>query len=255
MVPPPPRPFRPSGSPEAVRVLATGLNLWAVAGVAPLVHQAAWSAGAAALAAAALVPLVLGAYFLVRNGSRARRDGAIVALLLVFPVLVALLASASELVGTRAPLFAFASALSVLAFGGVASEACSRPLALFPSTAQPLVLPRVHDSRGARPWMRRVILGGALLGSLAVAVLAPAMGSDESMRVVWGESVREGRVLAAVFGASACCVGIAGLLGPRLRAPRSSEVRPASRRERIAVFVLGLNAALGYLLLRYLETR
>lgn len=189
----------------------------------------------------------------------ARRTAAIALLLFAFPVaLAAVLAGRADLADREVsgPLGLLVAALSLLAYGAAAADACARPRTLRASTAQVLASPRGAEEPAARTWLRRFVLGGTALAGLAIAVVAPASGSRAALVRAWGEAADEATVLASIVGAAASAIGIAGLLGPRLRAARPSEVPSAQRRAvRAGVAMLLASIALAaYLVLRALES-
>lgn len=255
-----PRPFRAAGPTEALRALALGANLWAVALLLPVVHGGARGVLDLLAAPAPLVPLALGALALAPGrGSPPRRRGlAIAMLLLAFPVALAIvLASRADLSDRDAwgPVGLAAAALSLLAYGAVSAEACARPLVLRTSTAQGLAIAQPAREPDARRWLRRSVLAMTSGGALLAAVAAPALGSRATLLRVWGESADEATVLASVVGATVGAVGIAAIVGPRLRAPRAGELPAPSRRAlRVSVAMLLASVALvSLLVLRALE--
>lgn len=272
-----PRPFRSAGATEAIRALALGANVWVIALVLPMVHGGARGVLDVLAAPLPLVPLALGVAALARNGARPERAGrsraiAVAMLLVAFPVALAIvLASRADLADRDAwgPLGLFVAAVSLLGYGAIAAEACARPLGLRASTAQALSTPlgaaalvaapdrRAVADRGAgldrRTVLRRGVIAAATLGGLAVAVVAPALGSRAALLRAWGDAADEATVLASIVGASASAFALAALIGPRLRAARPGDAprRPALR---IALTLLiGASALVAYLLLRQLE--
>lgn len=259
--PAPPRPFRGVGTTEAVRALALGANLWAVALVLPMVHGGVRGMLDVLAAPVPLVPLALGAAALASQpgsgGAGPRRRGIAIAMLVVgFPLALAIvLASRADLADRDAwgALGLFVAALSLLGYGAVVADACGRPLGLRASTAQTLSTPIGAADPEGRTWLRRTVIAATTLGGLAVAVIAPALGSRADLLRTWGDAADEATVLASVIGASASAFALAALIGPRLRAARPGDApkRPALR---IALTLLvGASALVAFLLLRRLE--
>lgn len=254
-----PRPFRAAGSTEALRTAALGANLWAIALLLPVLHGGVRSALDVALVPLPLLPLAIGALALAAPGDARRRRLAIATLLLIFPLTLAgVLAARADLADRDAwgALGLLVAACSLLAYGAVAAEACARPLELRTSVAHALVSPQVASEPFARTWLRRAVLGGATVGGLLIAVVAPAAGSRASLVSAWGEAADEATVLASVVGATASALAIAGIIGPRLRAARPGELPSETRTSmRVTVTLLLAGAGIiGYALLRALES-
>lgn len=248
------RTFRPTGTIEAVRVIALGVNLWAIILVFPILHIGLRNTAFGFITALPLAPLIAGAWAL---GSRpGTRVFALSTLIVMFPVSIAgALAFRSDLGGhAQTTIHAMAGALSLLAYGSVALEACARPSRLRASTTRPLpALP--GDDRPSRVWLRRVLVFGTVLGGCFVSVLAPTMNSREELVRAWGESAGAAPVFASIMGAVASAAAIAGIVGPSLRAPRPAEVpRPSQKRARILLSLsLSMLSLAGYAALRALE--
>ncbi|MDQ3037172.1 MAG: hypothetical protein M3Y87_32565 [Myxococcota bacterium] len=253
-----PRPFRAAGTTEALRTAALGANLWTIALLLPVVHGGARGALDAILVALPLVPLAIGALALAANGDRRARGLAIATLLFTFPVTLAgVLAARADLADRDAwgAIGLSIAALSLLAYGAVAAEACARPLTLRTSTAQALTSVVATAEPLGRTWLRRAVLASTIGGGLLIAVVAPAAGSRATLVRAWGESADEATVLASIVGASVSAIAIAALLGPRLRAARAGELPSASRRTmRIAAALsLATLGLAGYVMLRVLD--
>jgi len=248
-----PRTFRTAGATEALRIAALGTNLWALAVLLPLL-EGVRDPRETLLAPSPLAVLAVGVLALLAGPRIGPRTIATAALLFVFPVSLAALSAWHGGADPHAGQL-FVTALSVAAYGAVATDACARPLALRTSTAEalPAALAAVQDPR--QVLLRRALLGGSALAALLVSVVAPALGSEDELVRLWRDAAEEATVLGAVVGAVASAAAIAGLVGPALRAARPGELprRPASRIA-IALFLAGAGLA-GALILRHLEAR
>lgn len=235
-------------------MIALGVNLWAIVVVFPILHVGPRNIVDGFVTALPLAPVLAGAWAL---GSLSRARALAVSLLIVvFPVsLAALLSFRSDLGGhAQTTIHTMAGAFSLLAYGGVALEACARPLRLRSTTTRPLpALP--DDHRPSRVWLRRVLLLGTVAGGCFVSVLAPTMSSHDELVRAWGESADAARVFASIVGAVASAAAVAGIVGPSLRAPRPAEVpRASEKRARIFVSLsLSMLSLAGYVALRVLQ--
>jgi hypothetical protein len=255
-----PRSFRAAGPTEALRIAALGVNAWAVALLLPVLHGGVRDSIDATIVPLPLLPLAFGVVAIAANGSSLHRASAVGALLFAFPVALAgALAWRADLATQEAwgAIGLFVAALSTLAYGAVAAEACSRPLTLRTSSAQSLPSPLALREPLARAWLRRLSIGGTTLGALAAAVVAPALGARTALVRAWGESADEAAVLASLVGGTAAAIGIAAILGPSFRAPRAAE-QPGGRRTAVRIAVaaaLGIAAFAGYVVLRHFDAR
>ncbi len=248
------RSFRPTGKIEAVRVLVLGANLWAIALLFPALHAGVLHSASTFFGALPLVPLFVGAWAL----GTLRKFITVSMLIVLFPISLATsLAARNDIAEFDTRVQLFAAALSLLAYGAIALEACARPSELRAChtqalpTAAPESEPRAHD------WTRRVLLWGAVLGGLWVSVWAPAQSSRAELVLTWNEAADEAAVFASILGAIASAAAIAGIIGPHLRAPRPSET-PSVTRKRTRVVMSLLLAFLslsGYVVLRAFELR
>lgn len=236
-------------------MLALGANAWVIALLLPVLHGGARDALDLFAAALPLVALVAGAALLAHGVRPIRRRLAILLLLFVFPVALALaLAHRTDLADRDAwgAVGLFAAALSILGYGAVAAEACSRPLTLRTSSAQALTAPLVAVEPRIRTGARRAVLGVATAGALAAGVVAPALGARAELVRAWGDAADEAMVLACVVGASAGAAGLAATIGPRLRAARPGDEPRAGPRIAVAI-VLATLALVLYAVLRHTE--
>ena len=237
-----------AASVDAPRLALLGLNLWAVL----LAIPAAYSGGAGGaqrllLLGAPLLVLAAGTYALVRSS-----PGAMWLLIGVFPpALVAVMATRPELRGLDAypPLGLALGALSLVAFGGSAAAAVTRPRATRLTTRQALASPPEPVPGAAKRMVaRRLLLGVGALGALALVAIAPALGGRPALERAWGDSASEGALLASVAGSALATLVLSVFIGPALRADRPRTAPRSSLRRALLALLVVVSGVVAYAL-------
>lgn len=228
---------------DVPRVAVLGVNVWAVLLAIPLAYGPGpldW-ARASALALP-LAVLAAGTLTLRRLSAGARW-----LLLAGFPSAVAVvMAARPELRALDAypPLGLALGALSLAAFGGAAAFAIGRPRATRHTTRQPLASPPSPLPGAARRTLaRRLLLGGATVGALALVAVAPALGGRAGATRAWSDAAEQGALLASVVGSALATIVLGVFVGPALRANRArTEPRTSGRRVVLALLVVASGA-------------
>jgi hypothetical protein len=231
---------------DAPRILLLGLNLWADLLAIPAVYSgAAGGLPRLLLLAAPLLVLAAGTYALVRSSA-----GAMWLLIAVFPSgLVAVMAARPELRGLDAypPLGLGLGALSLVAFGGSAAAAATRPRATRRTTRQPLASPfEPVPGASARTLARRLLLGAGAVAALALVAVAPALGGRAGAERAWGDAASEGALLASVAGSALATLVLSVFIGPALRADRPRTAPRSSVRRMLLALLVVVTGAVAY---------
>lgn len=243
-----PEPERAGGlGGAAIRLLALGINAWIVGILLP-------ASGAPSLALADQVLIALPPIALVL-GLRAllRRDPSALGLLgVAVPVLsVAAMAGRSDPAlasryGTATTLFAVASSIAYVV--GVA-HVLGRPAALR-ATRETKLAASTRLRPPARA-LRIAVLATTAVLAFAIAVVAPALGTQEAMIEQWGEAASEGRVVTAIVGGAIACIATAIVVGPSLRAERGRPARPGEGTLTVTLsLVVAATGAIAWAILR-----
>jgi hypothetical protein len=236
----------PSRARLVLRVGALGVNAWAVAVALPAQIGGIYGTADVVLVLLPLVALFLGLRALARD------QAAALGLLGVgVPVLIATaMAGRADpaLVDRYGTMTTILAALSLLAYVVAAADALGRPARLRETKESKLAA-----SARARPSsrvLRALVLGTTSAFALVVAIVAPAIGSHRAAMEAWGEAADEGRVLAAIVGGAMACVAAAVIVGPALRAERSSpRTRDVALKVTLAL-VVAATGAIAWAILR-----
>lgn len=212
--------------PDGARVLVLGLNAWLVLLALPTLLAEPRSVAHLLWLLLPLPALVAGVIALERS----RTVGAWV-LLGGYPTLVvAIVAAMPQLVlqSAYSTVGLVLGASSMVAFGAGAAYATMRPPSLRPTSRRPLGSVTPVDEPRSRRRGRHLLVGAGVLGSVLIAIVAPALGGVEAYGEPWGRAAPEAAVLTAVVGGALGAVTLAIFVGPTLRAPRG---RKPSRRQ------------------------
>lgn len=230
---------RPTGS-ERARVLVSGINLWLVAGAIPATIVQHW--GGLGASTGILLPLAIGAALLSgRAPSEGGRSRFLATLFLVGLVpaatlgVVMLLERSSTNDSHPALAMALGSA-SLLAYLAVTAGVLARPMERSDVRHRDMKALVESDDAGGRRWRRRLVLGVAGLGAIALALVAPYLGGEGALFRAWGDAADAAGTLAAVVGGALGVLVLAAFIGPGLRAQRPPPVN--RQRWRIAMFTL-----------------
>lgn len=221
------------------RVFVLGLNAWVVLIVIPGLLGPERSLGllpsSIVLCLLPVVVLTVGLGSLVRRGRTAWP-----LLLLAFPLLVA--GVSVELthadVSPSSFVESLVGAISLAAFLLYTAGVLSTPRAQHETTVSEL---RSGEKRSRHHLSsQRVFIAGAALGSLMIAVVAPALSRSEAYLAAWGKAAAEAKVMVAV-GATMISVAIMTLfVAPTTRKARpgtSPQRRHRHGRVRVALFL------------------
>lgn len=238
----------PGGAPRGAgldvpRVAVLGINAWAVLLAIPL----AYAPGALGWARAATLALPLAVLTAGTLTLRRLSAGAGWLLLAGFPAaLAAVMAARPELRALDAypPLGLALGAVSLAAFGGAAAFAIGRPRSTRRTTRQPLASPPSPLPGAARRTVaRRLLLGVATAGALALVAVAPALGGRTEATRAWSDAAEQGALLASVVGSALATILLGVFVGPALRANRArTEPRSSARRVVLALLVVASGA-------------
>lgn len=235
-----------------LRVGVLGLNAWLVVCLIPSLHAGVGSVATFALSFLPLALLAAGLGALDRRDSLARW-----VLLGAFPPgLGAWPATRSELRSqdTYDETTMLLAAASMVAYFAAAAHATSRARSTTHATVHPLTGKNPVVEPPPRRWLRRALLAGATIGSVAIAVLAPALGSRRERVEAWNDAADDGAVLTAVVASIVCALALGGVVGPALRAERRQPSgASASRRRLVVALSIAVVAAVAWLLLRNLD--
>jgi hypothetical protein len=237
--------------PGSLAIAALGLNAWA-ASVGWTLLSPDVSLTRALLASAGLLPLWLGAL-----AARAKSDlwqlSARWLLLCVFPLsLSAALCLGDEAARERAhsAVSLLLAAISLLAYGAAALQACRAPLPILPTKSHARRSEPRLSSR--RPSLSRIAAAAVLiLGAFAIALIAPLSSDYALLETSWGEAADAGAALTAVV-AGAIAVTLVGIeLAPMLK-PKPVVAIPWRRRRTRIVTMLFVAMFSGAVYLRLL---
>lgn len=230
---------RPTGS-ERARVLVLGVNLWLVVAAIPAAIHQHWLG--AALSLLVLLPLGAGA---VTLGAEAPAEGGrsrlLATLLLLGGVPVGALAFVLWLERSAAgdshpPLALALGSASVLAYLAVSASVLARPVERSDVRHRDMTTLTEDRAAGGRRWRRRLVLGVAGFGALALALVAPYAGGEGALFRAWGEAADAAGTLAAVVGGALGALVLAAFVGPGLRRQRPPPL--TRQRWRVAMFTL-----------------
>lgn len=236
---------------ELARLALLGVNAWVVALLVPSLHVGLDALGALATTAP-LAVLAVAVAALPRHRSRARWM-----LLAAYPAAIGgVIALRRELTerDTHGVLGLALAALSLLAFVAAAAHACSRERRHRPvHHRMPLGRQAVAEP-SSRTWTRRALLGVAAVGALALTLVAPALATRRERVERWGEAADDATVFTVVVAATVACVAAGAVVGPALRAARTSRDGPRrSRRRLAAAMLIAVMACVGYLVLLHFD--
>jgi len=233
-----------------------GVETWCLIVLMPRIEHGAFGPSPALEWFANLLPLALlaaavaGADWLSLAERRA---------MLVLGVPVALAASVAarpDLTEREAfgPLAATLVALSLAAYLVLALQVVERPVALRPTTSQPLAPDSLHPPAAAAR-NGRVVLG--LLAAAALVSIALTFSSGRADALLrFGEAADDAVALAVLTSALLFSVAIGAVVGPGLRARKSREpAREALAPRLVPYLVIALVALLLRGALHYLDTR
>lgn len=231
----------------AIRLLALGLNAWIVGIVLPALAAPALAPSDQVLLGLPPIALLLGLRALLR------KDASALGMLgVAFPVLsVAAMAGRTDPAlatryGTATTLFAVASSVAYVV--GVA-QVLGRPTALRATRETKLAA-----STRLRPparLLRMAVVSTTAVLAFGIAVVAPALGSQEAMVEQWGEAASEGRVVSVIVGGAVACIATAMVVGPSLRAARGRAPRPGEATLTLTLsLVVAATGAIAWAILR-----
>lgn len=238
---------------DSARVMVLGLNAWLVLLAVPMLLAEPRSAAHLAWLLLPLPPLLAGAAALERA-----RTLATWVLLGGYPtLLVAVVASMPQLVlqSAYSTVGLLIGVSSLVAFGATAAYACTRPPSLRPSTRRPLGSVTPIDEPVPRIRGRRLLLATGVVGSVLVALVAPALGGVESYGETWGRAAPEAAVLTAVVGGALGTVILAMFVGPTLRATRGRRLSRRQIDRRVAALLLSVAIGAAIYVFYVLESR
>lgn len=247
------KPARSRGTTDAARVVVLGLNAWAVLVVIPMLLAEPRSFAHVAWLLLPLPALLAGALAMPRS-----RPLASWVLLGGFPtLLVAVVAAMPRLVlqSAYSTVGLLIGALSLVAFGAGAAYATARPEALRPTTRRPLGSVTPIDEPRERSRGRRLLVGAGVIGSMLVALVAPAFGGVESYGEVWGRAAPEAAVLTAVVGGALATVTMAVFVGPTLRAERGRGLSRRQVNRRILALLVSVTLGVAFYVFYVVESR
>jgi hypothetical protein len=204
-----------------VALSALGLNAWAISVGFPLLSADVSLQGSLA-ATSALGLLGLGALVQARARSDGMRHVARLLLLAAYPAgLAAALALGSEAARERAhsPFSVVLAALSLLAYGVAAVQACRPELPLLPAISRSRRSVHAPRRDATRP-LQRVAAGVLLVGAAAIALIAPLLPEYAEVERSWAEAAAPGAVLSALVGGAIAASIIATQLGSLLKPRR-----------------------------------
>ena len=220
-----------------------GVNVWAVLLAIPL----AYAPGPLGWARASTLAVPLAVLAAGTLALRRLSAGAMWLLLAGFPAAVAaVMAARPDLRALDAypPLGLALGAVSLAAFGGAAAFAIGRPRETRRTTRQPLASPPSPLPGAARRTLaRRLLLGVATAGALALVAVAPALGGRTEAARAWNDAAEQGALLASVVGSALATIVLGVFVGPALRASRArTEPRSSARRVVLAMLVVASGA-------------
>lgn len=242
---------RPTGS-ERARVLVLGVNLWLVMGAIPATIVQHWVG--VGVSVAVLVPLAIGAALL---GGRAPSEGGR-SRLLATTFLLGLVPAAAlgvvvvlerSAVNDSHPALALAlGSASLLAYLAVTAGVLARRVERSDVRHRDMkALSESPDDNGRR-WRRRLVLGVAGLGAIALTLVAPYLSGAGALFRAWGEAADAAGTLSATVGGALGVLVLAAFIGPGLRRQRPPPVR--RQRWRIAMLTLvAISGAVVHMLL------
>jgi len=226
---------------ETLAVLVLGVNLWVVLQLWPLLGASA-RAPQIALALVCLLPLLLGAVVQGAAGARwPARDWVAGALwLTVYPALLAgTLAARPEALNQQrfGPAALSLLWLSLCAYGASAAVACASRAPELAATGTALDGETWDAPEAERGSLQRVAVALWLVGAVAIAVIAPAVGGLPALEQAWGDAALAGGVLTAIVGAALGAGALSVFLGGALRADVSPPQPRADVGLRVAWFL------------------
>jgi hypothetical protein len=233
-----------------------GVETWCLIVLMPRVEHGGFGPSPALEWCANLMPLALlavglaGARWLSVGERRA-------ALVLGVPVsLAASVAARPDLTEREAfgPLAALLVALSLAIYLVLALRAVERPVALRPTTSQPLP-PDAHHPPAAAARNGRLVLGLVVAAAFVSVPLAFSSGRADAL-LHFGEAADDAVALAVVISALLFSLAIGAVVGPGLRARKGRDPAREALAPRLVPFlVIALIALLLRGVLHYLDAR
>jgi len=229
-------------------VLALGLNAWVVIDVWPLAfpaNQQAWQSYLLLLSPTLLL--------LATRGMRRRPSAARWILLALFPVsLIAPVVVRSEIDNQLAftPVVLLFAVLSLVAYFAFIADALSVHVPYRHCDYKSLALPGTPTIQPARVWLRRTIVGLALLGSLCVVATGPAFSGFRGLKRDWGDASMQAGLLITLVASTLAIAVLLSFLGPALKAfDGRRPARAQAARKLISALILSLFGLLTFYLL------
>lgn len=236
-------------TPRRTHVAALGALAFCACALLPSIHRAALLPRSA-FVLLALPPILLAAGLAL---SHDRRKAASYLLLTGFPVALALSVSRLEhdvALTTFSPSVLGFSFLSLGAYAAAAVSLCAAPRGTRKVEQRPL-----GEVAPIEPEARKQVLGATVLWTLLIGTMFVTMwgswASPSQYREQWGRAAPEGATLTALAGGFAGSLMLA-LVGPALRADRSSKTR--DERTRRLTWLLSV-AASGGLVYAFMSLR